>query len=89
LADSGGIVTSDSGFPFGLTVFFFVKPMRLYPLEISKIGRSIAIVVEAAQNSNCADFSEKSKAKKFGGPPVGFRPPKRIFCACDSMCYND
>jgi hypothetical protein len=36
-----------------------------------RIDRSIAIVVEAAQNVNRAKFPLKSKAKKFDGSPVG------------------
>jgi hypothetical protein len=45
-----------------------------------EIDRSIAIVVEAAQNSNCVNFPLKSKAKKSDGLAVGFRPSAENFC---------
>jgi hypothetical protein len=40
----------------------------------------MAIVVEAAQNLNRAIFPLKSKAKKFDGLTVGFRPSAENFC---------
>ncbi|MFA7307369.1 MAG: hypothetical protein WC026_11910 [Hyphomicrobium sp.] len=53
-----------------------------------EIDRSIAIVVEAAQNLNRAIFSLKSKAKKFDGLAVGFRPSEEIFCAYKTARYD-
>jgi hypothetical protein len=41
-------------------------------LRAAEIDRSMAIAVEAAQNSNRAIFPLNSKAKKFDGSPVGF-----------------
>ena len=38
------------------------------------------IVVEAAQNLDRANFPLKSKAKKFDGLTVGFRPSAENFC---------
>jgi hypothetical protein len=43
------------------------------------IDRSMSIVVETAQNSNRANFPLKSKAKKFDGLAVGFRPSAENF----------
>jgi hypothetical protein len=48
----------------------------------------LAIVVEAARNLNRAIFPLKSKAKKFDGPTVGFRPSEEIFCAYKSARYD-
>lgn len=53
-----------------------------------EIDRSIAIVVEAAQNLNCVIFPLKSKAKNFDGLVVGFRPSEEIFCAYKSVHYD-
>jgi hypothetical protein len=54
-----------------------------------KIDRSIAIVIEDAQNWNRANFSLKSKAKNFDGAMVGFRPSAKSFAyknQCITMC---
>jgi hypothetical protein len=48
--------------------------------DLKKIGRLIAIVIETVQNSNRANFPLKSKAKKFDGLTVGFRPSAENFC---------
>jgi hypothetical protein len=48
--------------------------------RFEKIDRSIAIVVEAAQNLNRANFPLKSKAKKSDGLIVGLRPSAENFC---------
>jgi hypothetical protein len=56
--------------------------------DLKKIGRSRAIVVETAQNSNCAIFPLKSKAKKFDGLTVGFRPSAEKFRAYKSARYD-
>jgi hypothetical protein len=53
-----------------------------------KIDQSIAIVVEPAQILNRAIFPLKSKAKKFDGLTVGFRPSAEIFCAYKSARYD-
>ena len=53
-----------------------------------KIDRSLAIVVEATQNSNRANFPLKSKAKKFDGLTVGFRPSSENFCAHKAARYD-
>jgi len=55
-----------------LTVFFPRAPCGTRLGEPEEIDRSLAIVVEAAQNLNRANFPLKSKAKKFGGLMVGF-----------------
>jgi hypothetical protein len=47
-----------------------------------------AIDVEDAQNLNRAIFPLKSKAKKFDGLAVGFRPSEEIFCAYKSARYD-
>jgi hypothetical protein len=64
-----------------MTVFFFAKPTRLFSLEISKIDRLISIVVETEKNADRGKFPSKSKAKKFDGSLVGFRPSEEKFCA--------
>jgi hypothetical protein len=53
-----------------------------------KIDRSWSIVVETAQNPNRANFPLKSKAKKFDGPPLGFRPSKERSYAVNSVGYD-
>ncbi|HEX4077568.1 MAG TPA: hypothetical protein VHX61_01665 [Rhizomicrobium sp.] len=53
---------------------FSVRPTTLSSCAASEIDRSMAIVVEAAENLNRANFPLKSKAKKFDGLAVGFRP---------------
>jgi hypothetical protein len=53
-----------------------------------KIDRSLAIVVEAEQNSNRANFPLKSKAENFDGSMVGFRPSEERFYAYKSICYD-
>src|SRR5580704_15066089 len=45
---------------------------RRSPLSLSKIDQSIAIVVEAEQNPNRANFPLKSKARNFDGSVIGF-----------------
>jgi hypothetical protein len=50
-------------------------------LGCAEIDRLMAIVIEAAQNLNRANFPLKSKAKKFDGLTVGFRPSAENFCA--------
>jgi hypothetical protein len=71
-----------------LTVFFS-GGSKWPPLPgFAEIDRSIAIVVEAAQNLNRANFPLKSKAKKFDGLAVGFGPSEEIFCAYKSARYD-
>jgi hypothetical protein len=48
----------------------------------------LAIVVEAEQNLNRANFPLKSKAENFDGLAVGFRPSEEIFCAYKSAHYD-
>jgi hypothetical protein len=57
-----------------LTVFSHEFCLRFVSSRSQKIVRSLAIVVEAAKNLNRANFLLKSKAKKFDGLTVGFRP---------------
>jgi hypothetical protein len=65
---------------FVVTVFLCDWLATLASRAIGKIDRSIAIVVEDAQNRNRANFPLKSKAKKFDGLTVGFRPSAESFC---------
>jgi hypothetical protein len=49
----------------GCPVFFFAKPTSLFSLEISKIDRLIAIVVEIEKNADYGKSPSKSKVQKF------------------------
>jgi hypothetical protein len=53
-----------------------------------KIDRSLAIVVEAAQNLNRAIFPLKSKAKNFDGSLFGLRATLGKICAYKSARYD-
>jgi hypothetical protein len=48
----------------------------------------LAIVVEAAQNLNRANFPLKSKAENFDGSMVGFGPSAEKICADKSARYD-
>jgi hypothetical protein len=63
-----------------VTVFLSLRASHGLGLVREKIDRSLAIVVEAAKNLNRAIFPLKSKAKKFDGLTVGFRPSAENFC---------
>jgi hypothetical protein len=63
-----------------LTVFFAGGLESPPSPSVAEIDQSISIVVETAQNSNRANFPLKSKAGKFDGLTVGFRPSAENFC---------
>jgi hypothetical protein len=57
-------------------------------IDDAKIDRLLAIVVEAEQNSNRANFLLKSKAENFDGSMVGFGPSAEKICADLSAHYD-
>jgi hypothetical protein len=57
-------------------------------IDDAKIDRLLAIVVEAEQNANRANFLLKSKAENFDGSMVGFRPSSEANSASNSSCYD-
>jgi hypothetical protein len=57
-------------------------------LMARKIDRSLSIDDETALNPNRANFPLKSKAKKFDGLTVGFRPSAEKFCVLKSVSYD-
>jgi hypothetical protein len=67
----GSTVAETTAHDKGLTVFFLGGAGRTWLPAFAEIGRSIAIVVEATQNLNRANFPLKSKAKNFDGSMVG------------------
>jgi hypothetical protein len=71
-----------------LTAFFSVDQGWARSLAFAEIDQSIAIVVEAAQNLNRANFPLKSKAKKFDGLTVGLSPSAENFCVYKSVRYD-
>jgi hypothetical protein len=62
-----------------LTVFFHPRAECVPRSTTRKIDRSLAIVVEALENLNRANFPLKSKARNFDGSMVGFRRYKKDF----------
>lgn len=66
---------------------FSAKPMTSFPLEFSKIGRLILIVVEAAQISKGKKFPSKSKAGISDGLDGGLSSRTGKSCADKSACY--
>src|SRR5258708_4507442 len=71
-----------------LTVFFRPGTECAPRSTTRKIDRSLAIDVEAAENSNRAVFPLKSKAKKFDGSSVGFWPSAEKICLEKSARYH-
>jgi hypothetical protein len=55
-----------------LTVFFPLGAERALRSTTRKIDRLLAVVVEGAENSNCANSPLKSTARNFDGSTVGF-----------------
>jgi hypothetical protein len=53
-----------------------------------EIDQSLSIVLETAQNPNCAIFPLKSKARKFDGPPLGLGLSEENICALNSAGYD-